>query len=66
MKDGLKEGWLMIAKELKLYERCHPEEIKGMRLMFMTGAMYAATHRSNLEQIFIEGMREFDLFESNR
>ena len=61
----IREGWAMVAKELKLYNKCTTTQIKEMRLMFMTGAMYAATHRKELDEIFDEGMKEFNLFDSN-
>lgn len=63
--EGLRAGWDMVAKELRLYERCSPMQIREMRLMFMSGAMYAATHRRGLDTILEEGMNEFNLFDSN-
>jgi hypothetical protein len=63
--EGLREGWSLVAKELRLYERCSPALIREFRLMFMSGAMYAATHRHNMEAIFEEGMKEFDLFDKS-
>jgi hypothetical protein len=66
MKDGLRDGWSAVAKELRLYERCSPALIREFRLMFMSGAMYAATHRHQIETIFEEGMKEFDLYDQSR
>jgi hypothetical protein len=65
MYKNVSEAWDTMAGQMRLDERCSANYVRNLRLMFFSGALYAATHSGDGDAILCECMDALKLFESN-
>jgi len=63
---SIRSGWEELAREMDLANKMGSVSLSIMKSMFYAGAMYVATHQEKIDAMLMEGIKDLQLFESNK